>query len=71
MASACLDGGKSLAVHVSPSARSLLPGLDLKPVLVDCTRTLDLCFSQRHLKHAKLVLKKKKKKNPSPCIQQI
>ena len=66
MVSACLDGGKSLAGHVSPSARYLLPGLDLKPVFVDCTRILDFCFSQRQLKHAKLVLQKKKKKNTKP-----
>ena len=63
MVSACLDGGKSLAGHDSPSARYLVPGLDLKPVFVDCTRILDFCFSQRQLKHAKLVLQKKKKKH--------
>ena len=63
MVSACLDGGKSLAGHDSPSARYLVPGLDLKPVFVDCTRIRDFCFSQRQLKHAKLVLQKKKKKN--------
>ena len=41
MGPAGLDGGKGLVGHPYPFARPLLPGLDLKPVFVDCTSTLD------------------------------